>query len=276
MMVDIAQEGHLGIVKTKRLMRLKVWFPRIDHMVETKIARCIACQSCTPSNTHNMVPLRSESVPKGVWSSVGGDFFGPLPSGHYLLSVVCKTSGYPVVLVLTTNSGRAVIPVLDRIFSEFGIPQVFGSDNGPPYQSHEFAAYCKYMGIRHQRATPYWPRGNAKCERLMKSLGKLVQTAQVERKPWRQCLNQFLRSYRAAPHSSSGVSPNQLMFGRNLSSRLPESKEPVEGVIANDLERAIVNCERAADRDRAQGNLEQEQRLSLPCKRPRVCQWVRA
>jgi len=128
MMVDIAHEGHPGIVKTKRLMRLKVWFPRIDHMVETKIGRCIACKSCTPSNTHNIVPLRSESVPKGVWSSVGGDFFGPLPSGHYLLSVVCKTSGYPVVEVLTTNSGRAVISVLDRIFSEFGIPQVFGSD----------------------------------------------------------------------------------------------------------------------------------------------------
>ena len=29
------------------------------------------------------------------------------------------------------------------------------------------------------------------------------------------------RSYRAAPHGSTGVSPNQLMFGRNQSSRLP-------------------------------------------------------
>jgi len=261
-MVDIAHEGHLGIVKTKNLMRLKVWFPRINHMVESKIGGCIACQSCTPSNSKNMVPLRSEPVPKRVWSSVGGDFFGPLPSGHYLLSIVCKTSGFPVVEVISSTSARTVIPVFDRIFSEFGIPETFGSDNGPPFQGHEFKRYCEYMGIRHQRATPYWPQGNAKCERLMKSLGKLVRTAQVEKKPWRQCLNQFLRSYRAAPHSSTGLSPNQLMFGRNISSRLPESKEPVEEEISKDLSRAIENCEKAADRNRAYGNKRRNTKAS--------------
>ena len=35
--VDIAHEGHLGIVKTKALLREKVWFPCMDKMVETKI-----------------------------------------------------------------------------------------------------------------------------------------------------------------------------------------------------------------------------------------------
>ena len=34
--VDIAHEGHLGIVKTKALLREKVWFPCMDKMVETK------------------------------------------------------------------------------------------------------------------------------------------------------------------------------------------------------------------------------------------------
>ena len=35
--VDIAHEGHLGIVKTKALLREKVWFPCMDKMVETKV-----------------------------------------------------------------------------------------------------------------------------------------------------------------------------------------------------------------------------------------------
>ena len=216
-MVDIAHEGHLGIVKTKGLMRLKVWFPRLDHMVETKIGGCLACQACTTTNNKMIIPLMSEPVPNQVWKSISGDFFGPLPSGHYLLSIVCKTSGYPIVEVLSSTSAQSVIPVCDRIFSEFGIPEIFGSDNGPPFQSREFSNYCAYMGIKHQRSTPYWPRGNAKCERLMKSLGKVVRTAQIEKKHWRQCLNQFLRN------GSTGTSPNQLMFGRNISSRLPKS-----------------------------------------------------
>ncbi len=178
------------------------------------------------------------------------------------MCVVCKTSGYPVVEVLTSTSARAVIPLLDRIFSEFGIPRTFGSDNGPPFQSHEFSRYLDYMGVKHQKSTPYWPRGNAKCERFMKSMGKVVRMAQVERKPWKQTLNQFLRSYRAAPHSSTGLSPNQLMFGRNISSRLPETNEARSIQAEHDLETAIGNSSKAADKNRAYGNKKLSTKIS--------------
>jgi len=43
-------------------------------------------------------------VPTSVWHTVAGDFFGPLPPGHYLISFVCKTSGYPIVEVVTSTS----------------------------------------------------------------------------------------------------------------------------------------------------------------------------
>jgi hypothetical protein len=42
--LKIAHEGHLGIVKTKQLIRYRVWFPGIDKMVETEIKQCSACQ----------------------------------------------------------------------------------------------------------------------------------------------------------------------------------------------------------------------------------------
>ena len=34
--VEIADEGHLGIVQTKGLIREKVWFPGIYKLVENK------------------------------------------------------------------------------------------------------------------------------------------------------------------------------------------------------------------------------------------------
>ena len=37
-------EGHLGIVKTKALLREKVWFPCMEKMVESKIKACLPCQ----------------------------------------------------------------------------------------------------------------------------------------------------------------------------------------------------------------------------------------
>ena len=33
--IDIAHEAHLGIQKTKALLREKVWFPKIDNIVKT-------------------------------------------------------------------------------------------------------------------------------------------------------------------------------------------------------------------------------------------------
>ena len=34
--IDICHEGHLGIVKSKQLLRSKTWFPNIDKKMESK------------------------------------------------------------------------------------------------------------------------------------------------------------------------------------------------------------------------------------------------
>ena len=33
--IELAHEGHQGIVKTKRLLREKIWFPNVDKTVES-------------------------------------------------------------------------------------------------------------------------------------------------------------------------------------------------------------------------------------------------
>ena len=43
--VDLAHAGHMGIVKTKALLRQKVWFPFIDSLVKPKCKNCIPCLS---------------------------------------------------------------------------------------------------------------------------------------------------------------------------------------------------------------------------------------
>jgi hypothetical protein len=43
--LKLAHIGHQGVVKTKALLREKVWFPRIDAAVASLIKDCLACQS---------------------------------------------------------------------------------------------------------------------------------------------------------------------------------------------------------------------------------------
>ena len=49
----------------------------------------------------------------------------------------------------------------------------------------------------------------------------MIRCAIIEKKHCQEALCEFLRNYRATPHPSTGVAPNVLFFGRNISSRFP-------------------------------------------------------
>lgn len=115
-------------------------------------------------------------------------------------------SKYKLIAEVTTTSFAATKPKLDNIFWEYGLPFVLRSDNGPPSNSHEFSLYCSHMGIRHQKITPEHPEANGGVEAFMKCIKKALYCARLERKQWRQELNNFLMAYRAAPHATTGKS----------------------------------------------------------------------
>ena len=80
--ISIAHEGHQGLVKTKKLLHEKIWFPRIDHDVKEMINQCVLCQASGPENRPD--PLQMSPLPPEPWHIVHMDFCGPFPTGEYL------------------------------------------------------------------------------------------------------------------------------------------------------------------------------------------------
>ncbi len=80
--VDLAQEGHQGITKTKALIREKVWFPGLNKMVEERVKSCLACQVATPKAARE--PLQMFPLPDQAWNEISVDF-AELSTGDYLL-----------------------------------------------------------------------------------------------------------------------------------------------------------------------------------------------
>ncbi|CAB3993128.1 Retrovirus-related Pol poly from transposon [Paramuricea clavata] len=152
------------------------------------------------SNTDADKPIQSPPMPDRPWEKVKVDFYGPLPSGHYVLVVIDCYSRFPEVETLKSISAKKVIPKLDSIFARHGIPAQLTSDNGPPFQGHEFNQYMTAMGIKHCTSTPLWPQGNAEAEAFMKPLGKCI---------------------RQTTHYTTKVPPAQLLFNRNIQGKLP-------------------------------------------------------
>ena len=54
---------------------------------------------------------------------------------------------------------------------------------------------------------------------LYVSLTKAVRSAQAEGRDWRK---KSILNYRTTPHSTTGVTPAELLFGRKIATKLPE------------------------------------------------------
>jgi chemotaxis protein histidine kinase CheA len=111
--------------------------------------------------------------------------------------------------------------VLESTFSIFGVPLEYKTDNGSPFQSHDFAEYARQRGFKHRRITPLWPRANAEVEAFMKNLGKVLKTAEIEKRNTWQAVQTFLQAYRETPHSSTGVPPALLMLSYRRNTGIP-------------------------------------------------------
>lgn len=159
--------GHQGIVKTKQLIRAKVWFPGKDSQIERMIQSCISCQA----NNHHYKPepLRMTEMPTSSWQRLSLDFHGPMYNGKYLLVLIDEFSRYPIVKMINSVAGDTVIPELDEILSEHGIPELIKTDNGPPFNGQKFHEFSAYLGFKHKKITPYWPQANGEVERFMRT-----------------------------------------------------------------------------------------------------------
>ena len=164
------------------LLREKVWFKNMQPLVEENIKNCHTCQISTHKPTRE--PLRMSPLPAAPWAEVSADF-GQLQNGKNLLVVTDEYSRYVVVDILDSIS-TSVIPRLDKIFAEFGVPVSLKTDNGPPFNSHEFKTYASITGFRHRRVTPLWPQVNGETERFMCTVKKSIKATLNKGRSWKQ------------------------------------------------------------------------------------------
>ena len=126
---------------------------------------------------------------------------------------------------------------IQKIFSVHGFPRQFVSDNGPPYNGHDFHNYLHENGIQHRKVTPLWPQANGEVERFMRTLQKAIPTAHAEGKNWKTCMYDFLLSYRTPPHATTGVAPAELLFKRTVRTKLPD----FAGITSRTITGEVVN-----------------------------------
>ena len=218
--LELAHEGHQGIVKTKERLRTKVWWPGIDRQAELKCKTCHGCKIV--SQLAAPPPVKSTPLPSSPWEHLAADLLGPLPTGESLLVAVDYYSRYFEVDILHSTTSKVIISRLRTQFARHGIPHSLRTDNGPEFVSDEFRQFLSEIGIQHRRNTPLWPLATGEVERQNRTLLKTLKIAHAEQKNWNIELQRFLLAYRTTPHTTTGESPSNLLFGRDIRSKLPD------------------------------------------------------
>ena len=211
--IDMAHRGHMGAKLCTRLLKENFYFPLIEKKVNEKISSCNACDANT--DTTKLNPILSSHMPNEKWDLIAIDFSSRTPTGEYILVLVCEHSRYPILKLAKDLTSRETIRILTEVFKEFGTPKSIKSDNGPVFKSAEFSDYCTNMKITHLKVTPLWPRANGMCEKFLRNINKVIRCSNSANQNWKENMSAYLKNYRATPHSTTGVTPNQLMGFEN-------------------------------------------------------------
>ncbi|GFX81922.1 retrovirus-related Pol polyprotein from transposon 412 [Trichonephila clavipes] len=113
------------------------------------------------------------------------------------------------------SSTVAEVSVQHRI-SRFGVPLQLHSDQGRNFDFAVCKRLCEILAIDKTR-TALHPQSDGMVERfnrtILNSLSLLVSSNQ---KDWDKKLPFFLLAYRSAVHETTGYSPSQMLFRRDL------------------------------------------------------------
>jgi len=102
-------------------------------------------------------------------------------------------------------------------FSRFGMVNQLHSDQGRNFESKLFSELTKLAGIRRTGTTPFHPRSDGLTERMNTTiLAMLRATAYDNPDDWPDKLPAIMSPYRMTPHSTTGVTPNYAMLGREV------------------------------------------------------------
>lgn len=230
---DIPWSGHLSLTKTYDRISARFYWPGLYTAVQKYCKSCETCQITSKRKT-TPYPLLPLPVIETPFSRIAMDLVGPLErtqSGHKYILVICDyATRYPEAFPLRKIAARPIAQALLQLFSRVGIPQEVLTDQGTAFLSRTMKQVYRLLGIKGIRTTPYHPQTDGLVERYNQTLKAMLRKfVAANGKDWDRWLPYLLFAYREVPQASTGFSPFELLYGRQVRGPLDVLRETWEG-----------------------------------------------
>ena len=216
--------SHLGVSKTVEKVRCRFYWPGQRRDIERWCAACETCATRKAPPTKPRAAMQAD-LPSGPFERVAMDILGPLPittrGNKYILVVGDYFTKWLESFPLASIEAEKVAEVFVHQFvCRFGTPNILHTDQGRNFDSALVKAMCKLLGIKKTRTTAYHPQSDGLVERFNRTLLNLLSmAARDDTSNWDSYLPVLMFAYRTSVQESTGCTPFQLVFGREV--RLP-------------------------------------------------------
>ena len=216
---DSVLGGHFGIEKTLKSIMTKYYWPSIIRDVAEYVRTCHNCQR-HKRDTNQRRPILGSTPEPETLELVTIDIMGPLKETtsnmKYILVMSDYATRYCVLRPLPDTSAATVGKVFfDEWICTLGAPISVSSDKGPAFVSEIMREICRMYGIEQKFSCPYVPRSHGIVERLQETVQQVLSFyLDKYREEWDRALQGIASCINSIPSSSTALSPNFLMFGR--------------------------------------------------------------
>jgi len=238
--------GHFGVRKTLEVLIEHFFWPPVKRDVERICEKCTTCkQAKSRSLPHGLyTPL---PIPNEPWVDISMDFILGLPrskKGNDSVFVVVDRFSKMAHFISCHKTDDAN-HIADLFFREIvrlhGLPRSIVSDRDAKFLSYFWKTLWGKLGTKLMFSTTCHPQIDGQTEVVNRTLSSLLRAIiQKNLKNWEDCLPHVEFAYNRSIHSTTNLSPFEVVYGFNPLTPMDLTPLPID-------ERASLDGKRKAE-----------------------------
>ncbi len=213
------EKGHIGAKKMREIINRNFSWPGLGKDIINWVNHCEVCARINKSGGRQATMVERPIV-RVPFDSVAFDLVGPLPKAKggvkYILTYACMATRWPEAVPLKNVTAEAVASGMTTIIFRTGLPSRILTDRGTVFVGKLCDKLCEVIGCDLIHTSPYRPQSNGVLERLHGTLKPMLAKAVEKGIDWADFLPMALFTLRQVTNRSTGFSPHELVFGRQM------------------------------------------------------------
>jgi Integrase zinc binding domain/Integrase core domain len=260
---------HPGSTKMYQDLRKGYWWPGMKNEVARFVSKCMTCLRVKAEHQKAGGLVQSLEIPEWKWEHITMDFVTKLPNssrGNDTIWVIVDRltkSAHFLPIREEISSEKLADLFVKEIIARHGVPVSIVSDRDTRFTSRFWQKFNDEMGTKLHITTAYHPQADGQSERTIQTLEDMLRACIIDfGGSWEKHLPLAEFSYNNSYHSSIGMPPFEMLYGRKCRTPLCWEVEGRAKVGSSDIVRMTTEnvkvvkdrLKAAQDRQRAYAN----------------------